>query len=238
MNSNSMRKNLREGFKTGVPLALGFIPIAMAFGLVARASGLPWYISLLMSFVVYAGASQFVAVNLLMLGASFGEIVLTTFILNLRHFLMSSALSARMGGEITPKWRALLAFGITDETFSVSALRPEKKLSRHYMFALNTIAFFSWNVGTWLGVFLAPTLPEAIKSSMGIALYVMFIGILVPAVKKSRPALIVALSAAFINSLLYWMPLSHNLSSGWRIIISTIIGSLIGAAFFAKEETV
>jgi 4-azaleucine resistance transporter AzlC len=198
--------------------------------------GVPNVITLLMSFAVFAGASQFIAVNLLTLGASLGEIVLTTFMLNLRHFLMTTALSRKLDESVSKTWRAVLAFGVTDETFSVSALRKEERLPKQFILGLNTIAFLAWNAGTWLGVFFAPVLPEAVKASMGIALYAMFIGLLVPHIKKSQAALVVAAIAAATHGLLYWLPLFAALSSGWRIIIATVVSATAGAILFAKEE--
>lgn len=225
-----------DGIKAGVPIAIGYIPIAIAFGLLAKASGAPNYIGLLMSFLVYAGASQFVGVNLLALGAAFSEIVLTTFILNLRHFLMSAAITQRIETTTSKKWLALLAFGLTDETFTVAALQKEKELSRHFVLGLNTMAFTAWNVGTWVGLFLASGLPESLKLSMGIALYVMFIGLLIPSMKKSRPVLIVAITAMGFHSLLQWLPVLTELSTGWKIIMATIVSATVGASMFSKED--
>lgn len=197
---------------------------------------MPIFITLLMSLVVFAGASQFIAVNLLTLGASLGEIVLTTFMLNLRHFLMTTSLSRKLDASVSKAWRAVLAFGVTDETFSVSALCDETTLPKQFILGLNTIAFLSWNFGTWLGVFFAPALPDAVKASMGIALYAMFIGLLVPHIKKSQAALVVAALAAATHGLLYWLPLFATLSSGWRIIIATVISATVGAMVFGEEE--
>lgn len=222
------------GLKAGIPIAVGYIPIAIAFGLLAKSAGIPNYISLLMSLAIFAGASQFVGVNLIALGANPWEIIMTTFILNLRHFLMTAAISQRIEPGTSKKWMALLAFGITDETFSVASLRREQKFSPKFVFGLNLIAFSAWNAGTWIGVFLATGIPESLKTSMGIALYAMFIGLLVPSLKKSRPVFKIALLAVAVNSLLHWAPVFNNLSTGWGIIISTVFASFIGAIIFPK----
>lgn len=225
----------RAGLRTGLPIAIGYIPIAIAFGLLAKASGIPNYIAMLMSFVIFAGASQFVGVNLLALGAGLSEIVLTTFILNLRHFLMSASISLRIESAASKKWLALLSFGLTDETFAVAALQKETHLSRHFILGLNLMAFAAWNFGTWIGLFLASGLSESLKLSMGIALYVMFIGLLVPSMKKSQPILAVSLLAMGFHSALHWLNLG-NLSTGWMIIIATVSSALIGAVLFNKED--
>jgi 4-azaleucine resistance transporter AzlC len=223
-----------EGVKAGLPVALGYIPIAVAFGLLAKSLDIPAYISVLMSLVIYAGASQFIGVNLLVLGASFGEIVITTFLLNLRHFLMTATLSQRLDGEVSKKWRAILSFGVTDETFTISVLQKKGGLSKYFILGINTIAFISWNVGTWLGLFFAASLPEVVKASMGIALYAMFIGLLVPHIKKSKPVVVVSLLAVVINCLMYWASMIWGFSNGWGIIIATIASAAIGASFYSE----
>lgn len=223
-----------EGIKAGLPVAIGYIPIAIAFGLLAKALGIPNYISALMSLIIYAGASQFIGINLLVAGASFGEIIIATFLLNLRHFLMTGTLSQRLEENVSGPWRALLAFGVTDETFSISALNKEETLSKYFILGLNTIAFAAWNAGTWLGLFAATGLPEVVKASMGIALYAMFIGLLVPHIKKEKPALIVAVLAVFINSVSYYLSIILGFSGGWGIIIATVASAAIGAHIFAK----
>lgn len=224
-----------SGLRTGLPIAIGYIPIAIAFGLLAKAAGLPNYVGMLMSFIIFAGASQFVGVNLLALGAGFSEIILTTFILNLRHFLMSASIAQRIETSATKKWLALLSFGLTDETFAVAALQKEPHLSRQFILGLNLMAFSAWNFGTWIGLFLADGIPEALKLSMGIALYVMFIGLLVPSMKKSRQVMIISILAMGIHSALHWLNFIH-MSTGWMIIIATVVSALIGAVIFNKED--
>lgn len=224
-----------DGIKAAVPIAIGFIPIALAYGILAKASDVPNIICALMSLLVYAGASQFMAVNLMSLGVMGGEIVMTTFILNLRHLLMSASLAQRIEKNVSAKMRSLIAFGVTDETFSVASFRQEKTLSPAFLLGLNFTAFAAWNIGTWLGIFLASGLPESVKACMGIALYAMFIGLLIPSLKTSKPFLIVAIIAAATHALLNWLPLFAALSTGWTVIISTLIAAALGAALFPKE---
>jgi len=235
-NKSKEGLTFKAGLTSGIPIAIGYIPIAIAFGLLAESTGMPSYATVLMSFIVFAGASQFVGVNLLALGAGYPEIILTTFILNSRHFLMSASLSQKVDQKASKKWLSLIAFGVTDETFMVASLRQEEKLSPSFLFGINLIAFSSWNIGTWIGVFLGAGLPASVQSSMGIALYVMFIGLLIPAIKKSRPYLLITIIAIIISSILHWIPLFSSLSSGWSIIITAILAALIGALLFPKED--
>jgi predicted branched-subunit amino acid permease len=187
-----------------------------------------------MSFIVFAGASQFVGVNLIALSTNPWEIILTTFILNLRHFLMTASLSLRIDVSLSKTWRFLLAFGVTDETFSVASMQKDQLLSPWFILGLNMLAFTAWNAGTWAGIFLAAGLPSALQASMGIALYTMFIALLVPALKVSRPIFLVVLISVAINSALAWIPFSQELSTGWRIIVSTITAALAGSILFPR----
>jgi 4-azaleucine resistance transporter AzlC len=224
-----------NGMKYGTSIAIGYIPIAITFGLLAKSHNIPSYISTAMSFLVFAGASQFIAVQLISLGASSWEIIFTTFILNFRHFLMSSSLSQKLPQGISKKILYLLSFGITDETFAMASLKEEKKLNPYFILGLNSIAFISWNIGTWIGIFAANGLPQILRTSMGIALYAMFIALLVPSIKGSKQVLIVSLLSIGLNSLIHYMPLLSRLSSGWAIIISTVISALIGTILFPSE---
>ncbi|OEF99112.1 branched-chain amino acid ABC transporter permease [Vulcanibacillus modesticaldus] len=219
----------------GIPIAIGYIPIAITFGLLTKTVELPNYLGIVMSLLIFAGASQFVGVNLIAIGATYWEIVLTTFILNFRHFLLSASISQRIERNTSKNILAILSFGITDETSMVASLREENEISPNFLFGLNLTAFTSWNIGTLAGIFLGAGLPDSIQSSMGIALYSMFIGLLIPSIKKSNPILIISLLAAVINSILFYTPMPFGISTGWRIIISTILASIIGTVIFPTE---
>ncbi|NLM43653.1 MAG: AzlC family ABC transporter permease [Clostridiales bacterium] len=231
-----MNKGLefKNGLKAAIPIGLGYIPIAIAFGILSKASDIPNTISIMLSMVVFAGASQFVGVNMLSLGAATVEIVMATFILNFRHFLMSASLSQRIDERTSKRFMSLLAFGITDETFSLASMWEEKKLSPYFLLGINTIAFCSWNTGTWAGLLLGTALPDTLQNSMGIAIYCMFIGLLLPSMKKSIPVLVVAAMSMVIHSMFKWIPVLAGLSSGFTIIIATIAAATLGTILFPE----
>lgn len=228
--------NWRKGLKAGIPIAIGYIPIAIAFGLLAKSSGIPNHIAALMSLLIFAGASQFVGVNLLMLATPYWLIALTTFVLNSRHFLMSASLSRRVERTAPKRLLTLLSFGITDETFTVASLQEEERFPLSYLLALNFTAYSAWNIGTWIGLFLADALPKSIQASMGIALYAMFIGLLIPSMRTSRSILFLALASAAINTIFHQLNLFGGLSVGLNIVLTTIIVSFLGAIFLKGED--
>ncbi|MFW5786916.1 MAG: AzlC family ABC transporter permease [Halanaerobiales bacterium] len=227
-------EEFKNGIKAAIPIAIGYIPIALTFGLLAKSNEISFYITTLMSLLVFAGASQFVAVNLLALGTGTGEIILTTFILNFRHFLMSASLSQKMAENIDKKLLSLLAFGITDETFSIASLK-KNELKPAFMLGLNLLSYLAWVVGTAAGHRGGAVLPDSLQSSMGIALYAMFIGLLVPSLKESSSETIVALITVIVSLIFYFLSKYISLSEGWRIIIVTIISAFIGALIYSDK---
>lgn len=147
---------------------------------------------------------------------------------------MSAALSQRIEST-SRRLLATIAFGVTDETFSIASTRQEAR-SGMFVLGLNTIAFLAWNVGTWMGVFLAFGLPSTLQASMGIALYAMFIGLLVPSL-TTRPVFVVASLAIIIQAILHWVITPFfSISDGIRIIVATVVAAGIGAFVFKEEE--
>ncbi|ACJ34410.1 Branched-chain amino acid permease (azaleucine resistance) [Anoxybacillus flavithermus WK1] len=211
----------RHGIKSGVAIAIGYAPVALTFGLLAKSTGLSIVETTLMSMIVFAGAAQYISLNLLSLGTGPFEIILTTFILNIRHFLMSASLNEK--AEHDPLWKkALYAFGITDETFSVAAMK-EGTVSASYMFGLIFISYSSWVINSAIGHIVGAYLPESVQVSLSVALYAMFVGLLIPAVKTERKALWLAVCAGAINCvLLLWL----NVPKGWAIVIATIVSAI------------
>ncbi|KFZ42244.1 branched-chain amino acid ABC transporter permease [Anoxybacillus flavithermus] len=210
-----------HGVKSGVAIAIGYAPVALTFGLLAKSTGLSIVETTLMSMIVFAGAAQYISLNLISLGTGTFEIIVTTFILNIRHFLMSASLNEK--AERDALWKkALYAFGITDETFSVAAMK-EGTVSASYMFGLIFISYSSWVVNSAIGHVVGAYLPENVQLSLSVALYAMFVGLLVPAVKTERKALWLAVCSGAINCmLLLWL----HVPKGWAIVIATIMSSM------------
>jgi 4-azaleucine resistance transporter AzlC len=220
----------RQGVQAGATIAIGYMPIALTFGLLAKTTGLTLAETVLMSVIVFAGASQYIALNLLSIGTGTFEIVLTTFILNIRHFLMSASLNEKAEPDVLWK-KALYAFGITDETFSVAAMK-EGPVTASYMFGLILMSYGSWVVNSGIGYLVGDSLPQSLQKSMSIALYAMFIGLLVPALKKQRKTILLAGMAAVINSL---CTLVLHISKGWSVVIATLASAII-VQWLAKES--
>jgi 4-azaleucine resistance transporter AzlC len=214
---------LRDGFAAGVPIIMGYIPVGIAFGVLSRNIGISLLHTQLFSLMVFAGASQFMAINLIALGVGMGQIVLTTLLMNFRHFLMSASLSQRLGPQ-PRSWLPLLGFGVTDEVFSVAMTRQEK-LTRPYVLALEVTAYLSWNGGTFLGYWMGNILPPLMQASLGIALYALFVSILVPEMRRSRQVLGLALAAGGLHTLLGSV---NMLPAGWNLVVVMVVVAWAG----------
>lgn len=230
---SKIKYNCKDGIIDGLPIVIGFVPIAMAFGILSKTTGITMIDSILFSAIVFAGASQFIALNLLLLGAGIGEIVLTTLLVNFRHFLMGASLATRMTKDMK-RWSPLIAFGITDEIFSVASFK-EGTITKEYIISLEFVAYFAWVSGTALGYLVGGILPEVVKISMGVALYAMFAAILIPEIKKSSKAFILACLSGIINTLCKYL---FNLPQGWSIVISIVLVSFLGLYLFKEKEVV
>ena len=159
---------------------------------------------------------------------------MTTFVINLRYMLMSLSLSQKLDKTVTLLDRLIFGFVVTDETFVVGSLR-EGKLRRPFLFGLILLPILGWNAGTILGACVSSVLPAALQNAFGIALYGMFIALIVPTARDSRNVLIIIIMAVSVNCVLTYLPMFAWISSGFRIIVSTVFGAGLGAVLFPKD---
>ena len=223
---------LKRGIRSGLPIGMGYFPIAIAFGALANQAGLSWLEATSMSLFVYAGASQFVGVSMLLSGAGAAQIITTTFFLNLRHLIMSLAVNHQMR-HFSQGWKNLLSFGITDETFAMLTLGEKDpaqvKLHPGYMGGLLATAYFGWVSGTAVGGLGASYIPDEITTAMIVGLYGLFIGLLVPPARKSLNYAVVAVISMMLNTLL-----SRFLETGWAIILATVFAAGAGVLIIRR----
>jgi len=219
---NKKPSEFKKGVQAGISIGIGYFPIAITFGLLAKTTGLTVGETVLMSLLVFAGASQYISLSLLTLGTGIFEIVLTTFIVNIRHFLMSASLNEKCEEDRTVT-KAAYAFGITDETFSVAALK-EGNVSTGFMFGVISVSYSSWVINSGLGHIVGGSLPQTLQESMSVALYAMFVGLLVPSMKKSTKVVFLAALAASFNTI---FTITKVLSTGWAIVLATILSAVI-----------
>lgn len=230
-------KRLAKGIRDGIPIALGYFPVSFTFGILAASYGFSWWEATLISMLSLTSAGQFAGLGIMASGGSLLEMALSQLVINLRYSLMSISLSQKVDRTVRGLYRWILAFGNTDEIFAV-AMSQQGSVSRRYLFGLILLPFLGWSSGTLCGAVLGAILPARLESALGIAIYGMFIAILVPAAKKSRPVLMVVAIAALLSCLFNYMPGLNRISSGFTIIICSIMASAVGALLFPvkKEE--
>jgi 4-azaleucine resistance transporter AzlC len=212
----------KKGIQAGISIGIGYFPIALTFGLLAKSSGLTIYETVLMSLIVFAGASQYISLSLITFGTGIFEIILTTFIVNIRHFLMSTSLNEKCEDDHIIN-KLLYSFGITDETFSVVSTK-EGTATSGFIFGVISISYLSWVFFSGVGHLIGASLPKTLQESMGVALYAMFIGLLVPTMKKSLKVIFLASLAAVFNSI---FTIGHIMAQGWAIVSATLLSAIL-----------
>lgn len=222
--------DIKAAFKAGIPIFIGYIPPAIAFGILAKGCDIRLVEAFMFSSVVFAGASQFIALNLLMTGMGFGGIILTTLLVNFRHFLMSAYLSTRID-KTAKRYLFLMAFGVTDEVFSVLSF-SKRKLTKTFIFILELSAYTGWVSGTLTGFVMGGFLPDILTKSMGVALYALLLAILLPELKTSKISLFLAIASGLLNTVLIHLDV---LPDGWNIIVCILVIASAGS-FFVRGQ--
>ena len=233
-----VHNKIKAGLRDGIPIAVGYFSVSFTFGMLAVRDGISPFHSVLISLLNLTSAGQFAGLTVIVSGASLLEMALTQLVINIRYALMSISLSQKLDSSVKSFQRMLIAYGNTDEIFAVASSKPGSVESR-YMYGLIALPVLGWVGGTLTGAVASTLLPAAVISALGVALYGMFIAIVVPVAKENREVLIVAGSALLFSTAFYYLPVLREISSGFTIIICTVAAAGIGAVLFpVKEETV
>lgn len=225
----------KEGVRDGVPIGLGYLAVSFSLGIAARNAGLTPFQSFLASLLCNASAGEYAGFTLIAAGAAYLEIAVMTFVANARYLLMSCAMSQRMKPSGAGIHRALMAFHITDELFAIAVARPGY-LNPYYSYGAVLSASPCWAVGTALGCIAGNLMPERLVSALSVALFGMFLAVIIPPAKKSRiiaGLIAVCFAASFAASVL---PVISEISGGTRTIILTVAISAAAALIFPQKE--
>lgn len=227
-----------RGMRDGLPIALGYFAVSFALGIKATEAGLfPWQ-SALMSFLNVTSAGEAAGITLLGVGTTYFELGFTQLVINIRYLLMSCSLSQKLSSDTGIFHRLLIGYGVTDEIFGIS-VSYEGKLSPYYSYGAISVAVPGWTLGTFLGALMGDLLPERIVGALSVALYAMFLAIILPPARKSRViACLVAVSmvASAILSYLYDTLNLYWFSDGFRIVALTVLFSVIAAILFPIKD--
>lgn len=228
-----------RGVRDGMPIAIGYFAVAFALGIKATAAGLtPWQ-SALLSFLNVTSAGEAAGIALLGVGTTYVELALTQLVINIRYLLMSCALSQKLSPTTGLLHRLAVGYGVTDEIFGISAA-TDGDLSPYYSYGAIAVAVPGWTLGTLLGAVMGNVLPARAVSALGVALYAMFLAIILPPARKSRVIAGLVAVSALASAALSWLCTVLSLSfftEGFRIITLTVVISLGAALLFPLKET-
>ena len=225
----------RRGFRDGIPIGLGYLAVSFSIGIAARNIGLNAFQGFLMSLLNNASAGEYAGLTVIAANSPYIEVAIVTLITNARYLLMSCAMSQRLSPDLSLGHRLLMSYDITDELFGIAISRPGT-LNPYYTYGAMVTPLPGWAFGTMLGVIAGNIMSPRIVSAFSVALFGMFIAIIIPPSKQNK---VVAglVTLAFISSFAATcLPWISTLSDGTRTIILTVVLSA-GAAFFFPVPT-
>ena len=223
------------GLRDGIPIGLGYLAVSFALGITARKAGLTAFQATLASLLNNASAGEYAGFTVIASQAPYLEMAIITLVVNARYLLMSAALSQRFSPETPFYHRLFVAHFITDEIFGASIMQ-EGALNPFYNYGLAASSLSLWALGTCLGVLVGNILPARLVMALGVLLYGMFIAIIIPPAKKSKVVLGLVIASFVFSYASSVLPVISALSEGNRIILLTVVLSLLAAFFFPIED--
>ncbi len=227
--------DFKRGMRDGIPIAMGYVPVSFTFGLMAVSVGMTWWQALLISVTNLTSAGQFAGLDIMAASGAYMEMALTEFIINLRYALMSLSLSQKLDRSMTLPHRFAISYGITDEIFGVASSR-KGEVGKWYFYGLISLPFIGWQAGTLFGALLGGVLPAMVSDVLGIAIYGMFLAIILPQAREDAACLKVIFVAVAMSCCFRWIPVFRHVSSGFVIIICAVAASALGAWLYPVKE--
>lgn len=238
MIESTYQNSYFAGLKKGVPIALGYLSVSFGFGISVVNQGLKAIWAVLISMTNLTSAGQVAGVTVLLSQGPLLEMVLTELVINLRYSLMGIALTQKLG-RYPLRHRIISAFGITDEIFAVAVSEPGT-IGPRFLYGLTTLPYIGWTAGTVIGALAGNILPSAVSAALGIAIYSMFVAIVVPQMRADRGILCAVILACAMSCVLYYVPIFSFVSQGFSIILCAVTASAILAVVKpvpGEEET-
>lgn len=223
-----------RGVKAGIPIGLGYLSVSFTFGIMAVSYGFSWWQAVLISMATVTSAGQFAGIGVMLHPGQYLEMLISQLTINVRYSFMSISLSQKVNEKFKGIYRWLFGFMMTDEIFAVAS--AEKEVSRSFFAGLATAPYVGWSLGTLIGALLGNVLPGRLMSALSLAIYGMFVAIVMPGIKEGKAVVVVVAFALVLSSLFYYVPFLAQVSSGLSISICAIIAALVGAVLFPVKE--
>lgn len=229
------RKAFQDGVRDGMPIALGYLAVSFTLGIAARNAGLTAFQGLLASLLNNASAGEYAGFVLIAAGASYWEVALVTLVTNARYLLMSLALSQKFAPDAPIRHRVFVGYAVTDELFGIAIGRPDY-LNPYYSYGAMSVAMPGWAIGTALGVIVGNILPLRIVSALSVALYGMFLAVIIPPARKNMVVAVLVLISFGTSYAANYMPIIKEMSGGTRTILLTVVIAGMAAVLFPIKE--
>lgn len=226
--------NYRRGLAAGIPIALGYLSVSFTFGIMAVSYGLSWWQALLISMTTVTSAGQFAGLGTMMHPGQYFQMLISQITINIRYSFMSISVDQKADSRFKGISRWILGFMMTDEIFAVAS--QEDAVSRSFFAGLSTLPYIGWAFGTLFGAILGSILPDRLMSALSLAIYGMFVAIVVPEMKKSRAVVFVVVLALVLSCMFYYIPLLSKISSGITITIVAVVAAVVGSLLFPVAD--
>lgn len=216
------------GMRDGVPIGLGYYAVAFSIGIVASKAGLTWWMGAISSFLTRASAGEYGVYSLVAVNAALMEVIGLSLVANMRYLLMTAALTQKFRPGTSLLKRIMVALCVTDEVFGISIAYPGY-LAPSYTFGAMLVSTTMWSAGCASGIVAGDVLPTNIVSALSVALYGMFIAIIMPPAKKDKAVLAAVVCSFVLSGLCTIMPVLKEMNSGTKTIVLTILISAVAA---------
>lgn len=227
--------SFKNGIKDGLPICFAYLAVSFAFGILVTTNGLSVILATVISGTNLTSAGQFEGVILIFASSSIVVLFFTVLLINSRYFLMSLTLSQYFSEKLSTGKRLIMSCFITDEIFAVANTR-KNGLCFKYFIGLSITPYFGWTLGTLLGGLVGNILPQSVQSAMNIALYCMFIAIIIPPAKKSFPILITIIVSLVLSCCFFYIPIIKTIPEGLKFIIVAVLASTICSILFPIKD--
>lgn len=224
----------KNGLKDGIPIGLGYLSVSFTFGIMAISLGLKPLQALLISMLTLTSAGQLAAIQIMVSPGRYLEMFISQVTINVRYAFMGIVLSQKTDSKFTKFWKWLMAFFITDEIFGVASTKD--KVSRIYLLGLSTLPYFGWALGTLLGTLIGTIVPTFIMNALCLAIYGMFIAIIMPTIKEDKKVLLAVIISSIISIMFFYIPFINSVPSGIAISISAVIAAIIVSLIFPIKD--
>lgn len=231
---NVLMSNFKRGLKAGFPIGLGYLSVSFTFGIMAVSYGLYWWQAVLISMLTVTSAGQLAGIGIMIHPGQYLQMLISQKTINIRYSFMSISIAQKTDNKFKGIYRWILGFMMTDEIFAVAS--HEEAVSRSFFTGLSVLPYLGWSLGTLIGAILGNILPEKLMSALSIAIYGMFIAIVVPDMKKSKPIILVVVLACLFSCLFKYTPVLCNISGGISITVCSILAAGIVSIFFPVAD--